>query len=83
MIRRIARGVPPQQAFPVNRNHQVGAGFLYRELTNSGTSASSSNSSFVKWSEAAATFCSRCSTDDVPGMGNIIGDRCNNHDNAI
>jgi hypothetical protein len=31
---------------------------------------------------AAATFSSRCATFDVPGIGNITGDRFSNHASA-
>src|SRR5260221_2204865 len=40
------------------------------------------NVSSSTWIAAAATFSSRCSTRDVPGMGKMTGDRCNNHTRA-
>src|SRR6202795_3763709 len=48
-----------------------------------GTRDSFSYSSSDRRREAAATFCSRCSTEDVPGMGTIIGEGCSNHARAI
>src|SRR5579864_1711094 len=54
-----------------------------RDPTNSGTPDSSSNSWSDRRSEAAATFCSRCSTEDVPGIGNMIGDRRNSQARAM
>ena len=47
----------------------------YREATNSGTPARLSYSSSFSFTDAAATFSSRCSTELVPGMGSMIGDR--------
>src|SRR5260370_2241596 len=49
--------------------------FSYRAPTSSGTSASLSYSSSDKWRETAATFCSRCSIEEVPGIGSMMGDR--------
>jgi hypothetical protein len=42
----------------------------------------SSNSSSLSMISAAATFSSRCATFDVPGIGNITGDRFSNHASA-
>src|SRR5262249_9714956 len=42
----------------------------------------SSNSSSPRVISAAATFSSRCATLDVPGIGNITGDRFSNHASA-
>ncbi len=33
--------------------------------------------------DAAATFSSRCSTDEVPGIGSITGDLCSSHGSAV
>src|SRR6266403_728772 len=40
------------------------------------------HSSGLSWSFAAAMFSSRCASDDVPGIGNMTGDFCNNHASA-
>src|SRR6202140_3509537 len=57
--------------------------FFHRDATNSGTPESFSYSSSVKRREAAATFCSRCSIEEVPGMGSMLGDRRRSQANAI
>src|SRR6202158_5507251 len=49
--------------------------FSYRDPTSSGTPARFSYSSSDKRTEAAATFCSRCSIEEVPGIGSMTGDR--------
>src|SRR5438132_13127071 len=36
----------------------------------------------LSWSFAAAMFSSRCASDDVPGIGNMTGDLCNNQASA-
>jgi hypothetical protein len=48
----------------------------HRVGTNSGTPAISSNSSRLNRNDAPPTFSSRCSTEDVPGIGSMIGERC-------
>ena len=48
---------------------------FHRDATSSGTREGSSYSASDKRREAAATFCSRCSIEEVPGMGSIMGDR--------
>src|ERR1700675_2220458 len=48
-----------------------------------GTRDSFSYSSSDRRREAAATFCSRCSTEEVPGMGSIMGDLCINQARAF
>ena len=52
-------------------------------MHESGSHESFSYSSSVKWSEAAAMFCSRCSIEEVPGIGNIIGERFKSQASAI
>src|SRR5262245_20595965 len=42
-----------------------------------------SNSSIESWISVAATFSSRCSTFEVPGMGSITGLRLSTHARAI
>lgn len=44
---------------------------------------SAANSSSVSLMVAAAAFSSRCSTDDVPGIGSMAGDRFSSHASAI
>jgi hypothetical protein len=39
-------------------------------------------SAAVKTVAVAATFCSRCSVEDVPGMGSIQGDRDKSQESA-
>jgi hypothetical protein len=46
------------------------------------TSDSCRNSSPLRRSEAAPRFSSRCFTEDVPGIGSMIGERCKSHANA-
>ena len=48
----------------------------------SGTTARSSYSSSVKRRDAAAMFCSKCSTEEVPGIGRITGDRHSSQESA-
>ena len=43
----------------------------------------SANSWSVRAIWAAATFSSRCATDEVPGIGTITGERRNSHARAI
>src|SRR6266516_1473876 len=40
------------------------------------------HSSALSWNFAAAMFCSRCASDDVPGIGNMTGDLCSNQASA-
>src|SRR5437667_9983797 len=54
---------------------------VVRQLSNPARS-NSSNSSRVSLSADAATLSSRCFTEDVPGIGSMIGERCNNHASA-
>jgi hypothetical protein len=49
---------------------------------NSGTVASFSYSSSVRCTKPAAMFSSRCSTEPVPGMGSMMGDRRSSQANA-
>ena len=52
---------------------------LQRKLCGGGVTAESFwNASSGNFSEAAARFCSKCCTEDVPGIGNITRDRLNN-----
>src|SRR5580658_6897203 len=53
-----------------------------RTPANSGTSASSANSSSFNLTDAARIFSSRCSIDAVPGIGSMIGERCSNQAKA-
>src|SRR2546429_2486110 len=46
-----------------------------RVPTSSGIRESSSYSRSDRRREAAATFSSRCSIEEVPGMGSMMGDR--------
>jgi hypothetical protein len=36
----------------------------------------------LSWSFSAAMFSSRCASDDIPGIGNMTGDFCNNQARA-
>ena len=56
---------------------------LHRDATSSGTLESIWKSSSGKRWEAAAMFCSRCSIEEVPGMGSIMGDRRRSQASAI
>src|SRR5437899_5555839 len=40
------------------------------------------HSSALSWSFSAATFSSRCASDDVPGIGNMTSDFCSNQASA-
>jgi hypothetical protein len=53
-----------------------------QDAAKSGTAASLSYSSSINSTEAAAMFCSRCSTELVPGMGSMMGDRRSSQANA-
>jgi hypothetical protein len=52
------------------------------DAQRSATAASSRYSSSVNRKEAACTFSSRCSIEDVPGIGSITGDRFNSQASA-
>ena len=54
-----------------------------RHATIAGTAKSVWYSSSVKRREAAATFCSRCAIEEVPGIGTIRGERRKSHASAI
>ena len=64
-----------------DRNQQLTIS-AYLAATNSGTVASLSYSSSVRCTKPAAMFSSRCSTEPVPGMGSMMGDRRSSHANA-
>ena len=49
-----------------------------RHATSAGTAKSAWYSSSVKRREAAATFCARCSIEQVPRLGNITADHHRN-----
>src|SRR6266849_4890016 len=55
---------------------------IYRENASSGTPASSANSSSVNRNDPASMFSSRCSTEEVPGIGSVNGERCSNQASA-
>src|SRR5713226_2835159 len=57
--------------------------FFHLDATSSGTRESCSYSSSARRREAAATFCSRCSIEEVPGMGSIMGYRLRSQASAI
>src|SRR6202049_1685257 len=56
--------------------------FYHLVAAIAGTRDSLSYSSSDKRREVAATFCSRCSIEEVPGMGSIMGERCSNQASA-
>ena len=49
--------------------------FAYRVAASAGTANIFRYSSSLSFSEAAATFCSRCSIEEVPGIGSMVLDR--------
>src|SRR5262249_45435325 len=53
------------------------------QLTVQLTAASSRYSPSVNRRDAARTFSSRCSIEEVPGMGNVTGDRFSSQARAI
>src|ERR1700732_4185603 len=61
--------------FPVYPVDSPQGNFFQRDATSSATPESFAYSSSAKRKEAAATFCSRCSMEEVPGIGSMTGDR--------
>jgi hypothetical protein len=55
---------------------------LFSQEASAAIPLSSEYSSSVNRKDAACTFSSRWATEEVPGMGSIIGDRFSNHANA-
>src|SRR5437764_560306 len=84
----LSRRLPPSQRSRLGRSGTPSTGVNRSNvapvftLVYAAKAAMAFHSSGLNLSFAAATFSSKCFKDDVPGIGNITGDRCNNQANA-